>query len=99
MTIDDKYSAASAGLFLAAIIALFTITGCWPQDPAFEPAASPETTACATEDAPGPCHWDATEQGNGTGQSFTVTTGPDGTTVYTYEDGSTAGLIPPAETP
>lgn len=24
------------------------------------------------------------------------TTEPDGTTVYTYEDGSTAGLIPPA---
>lgn len=99
MTIDDKYSASAAGLFLSAIIALFAITGCWPQDPAFEPAASPTLSACPTEDAPGPCRWDATVQGNGAGQSFTVTTEPDGTTVYTYDDGSQAGLIPPAETP
>ena len=28
--------------------------------------------ACATEDALGPCRWDATEQGNGTGRSFTI---------------------------
>ena len=95
MTIDDKYHITSATLFLVAIIALFAITGCWPQDPAFTPASS-VTTPCATEDDPGPCHWDAARQGNGKGQSFTVTTDPDGTTVYTYEDGSQAGLIPPA---
>lgn len=40
--------------------------------------AAPATIpACATEDAAGPCTWDATEQGNGTGESFTVDT--DGT--------------------
>lgn len=27
---------------------------------------------CATEDSPGPCYWDATQQGNGQGNSFTV---------------------------
>jgi len=26
--------------------------------------------ACATEDDPGPCHWDAQTQGNGLGRSF-----------------------------
>lgn len=41
-----------------------------------EPAPKP----CATEDAPGPCRWDADVQGNGTGQSFTVH--PDGTVEY-----------------
>lgn len=28
--------------------------------------------ACATEDDPGPCAWDATRQGNGVGRSFVV---------------------------
>jgi len=28
---------------------------------------------CQTEDAEGPCYWDARVQGNGQGQSFTVT--------------------------
>lgn len=28
--------------------------------------------ACATEDAAGPCIWDATTQGNGHGRSFIV---------------------------
>jgi hypothetical protein len=27
---------------------------------------------CATEDAPGPCYWDADTMGNGEGKSFTV---------------------------
>lgn len=70
MTTNDKYSVTSAALFLVAIIALFALTGCWPQDP-----AAP-TSAVVSQ-----------------------TTEPDGTTVYTYEDGSTAGLIPPAATP
>lgn len=30
---------------------------------------------CATEDDPGPCHWDARHQGNGRGLSFTVRKG------------------------
>ena len=45
------------------------------------PDAAPQVPPCATEDAAGPCHWDATTQGNGRGQSFTVLT--DGTTVTT----------------
>lgn len=72
MTTNDKYSATSAALFLGAIIALFAITGCWPQDPA-APTPAASTSAVVSQ-----------------------TTEPDGTTVYTYEDGSTAGLIPPA---
>jgi hypothetical protein len=28
--------------------------------------------ACPTEDAPGPCYWDADTMGNGEGKSFTV---------------------------
>lgn len=28
---------------------------------------------CASEDAPGPCVWDARHRGNGVGQSFLVT--------------------------
>lgn len=41
---------------------------------------------CPTEDAPGPCVWDATHMGNGTGQSFIVlpvtANYPDGRVVY-----------------
>lgn len=39
------------------------------------PADAPEYTRyppCATEDAPGPCYWDAQVQGNGEGRSFLV---------------------------
>ncbi len=38
---------------------------------------------CVTEDAPGPCRWDATEHGDGTGRSFVVT--PDGAVLYDDE--------------
>lgn len=38
---------------------------------------------CVTEDAPGPCYWDATVRGNGLGDSFTVAA--DGTVTY-WED-------------
>ena len=31
---------------------------------------SPEVRACQYEDSPGPCHWDASKQGNGEGTSF-----------------------------
>lgn len=37
-------------------------------------------TPCATEDAPGPCVWDAQQSGNGGGSSFIVTA--DQTIVY-----------------
>jgi hypothetical protein len=39
-----------------------------------------ELPACATEDATGPCFWDASVDGNGAGQSFTV----DATGIVTY---------------
>ena len=32
---------------------------------------SPNLPACETEDAPGPCYWDASACGNHQGQSFT----------------------------
>lgn len=38
---------------------------------------------CPTEDAPGPCYWNAAVQGNGEGRSFTV----DATQHVTYWDG------------
>lgn len=31
--------------------------------------------ACAFEDSPGPCYWDAPDRGNGLGHSFYVTPG------------------------
>lgn len=38
-----------------------------------EPASTPHgMLPCATEDAPGPCVWDADSWGNGEGQSFWV---------------------------
>lgn len=46
------------------------------------PAPSATMPACATEDSPGPCRWDATVHGNGQGRSFTVD--EDGT--ITYDD-------------
>jgi hypothetical protein len=38
---------------------------------------------CITEDAPGPCYWNAREMGDGTGHSFTV----DAQGRVTYWDG------------
>ncbi len=45
-------------------------TDAWDAD---DPAAL--YPPCATEDAPGPCHWDASKRGNGAGQSFYVIDG------------------------
>lgn len=47
------------------------------------PAQAPQETRylpCATEDAPGPCYWDAQIMGNGEGRSFLVH--EDGTVQY-----------------
>jgi hypothetical protein len=45
-------------------------------------AARPATVRpCATEDSPGPCHWNAQTRGNGRGRSFTRAA--DGTITYT----------------
>ena len=30
------------------------------------------STPCPTEDSPGPCFWDASERGNGTGRDFWI---------------------------
>ena len=40
---------------------------------------------CTTEDAPGPCYWDARERGNGQGTSFVVDADDVVTYVYTNE--------------
>lgn len=51
-------------LTITALVLMGLSTACTP---------APESLApCVTEDAPGPCYWDSTEQGNGLGQSFTV---------------------------
>lgn len=44
---------------------------------------------CATEDAAGPCYWDATEQGNGEGRSFLVepTADGEGQVIYVNDAG------------
>lgn len=52
---------------LAVAFLLFCATvGTW------ERTESLPALPCATEDAEGPCYWDADVRGNGTGQSFTV---------------------------
>lgn len=51
-------------LSVLALVLMGLSTACTP---------APESLgACAREDSPGPCYWDATQQGNGVGNSFTV---------------------------
>lgn len=52
------------------------------------PVRAPSVPPCPTEDAPGPCVWDAHTQGNGQGDSFMV-----------LRDGSVVYLIPPDLSP
>jgi hypothetical protein len=52
------------------------------------------TTLCPTEDATTPCTWNATQQGNGHGQSFTIHYDDHGALVATYADGTTRTLTP-----
>lgn len=65
-----------------------------------EPEAAPAWQAgyapCATEDAAGPCFWDASEQGNGQGQDFIVHF--DGGVEYITPEGDTAAVYEPCAT-
>lgn len=47
-----------------------------------DPRSLPTIPPCASDDGSGPlpCHWDATAQGNGEGDSFTINA--DGTITY-----------------
>ena len=45
-------------------------------------APSVQVPPCAMEDSPGPCFWDASVRGDGSGRSFTV----DGSGMLTYWD-------------
>ena len=92
MSKDDRRSVTVATIFIALIIGLFCWVG-FPQDP-----ATIDTTRCVTEDAPGPCVWDATKEGNHVGTSFTVTTN-HGVSHYVYSNGVTADVIAPAPSP
>ena len=66
-----------------ALAALVTLTGCMTDaTPAWVPSGYPP---CVTEDAPGPCYWDARERGNGQGTSFVVDANDVVTYVYTNE--------------
>lgn len=58
------------GRLLVVALALGIIAGIasWSHDRALENMPS-----CVTEDAPGPCYWDADTRGNGMGMSFIVT--------------------------
>ena len=52
-------------LALATIAAFIAVTG--------TACVTPSIPPCTTEDAQGPCYWDAATMGNGIGQSFVVT--------------------------
>jgi len=64
-----------------ALAALVTLTSCMTDTtPAWVPDGYPP---CTTEDAPGPCYWDARERGNGQGTSFVVDADDVVTYIYT----------------
>lgn len=50
-----------------------SLMGCEPdagKSPRPEPGPSVSLAPCAFEDGPGPCSWDASKRGNGSGLSF-----------------------------
>lgn len=65
------------GRLIVAAIALGIVAGAgaWSHDRIVE-----NLPLCVTEDAPGPCYWDADTRGNGEGMSFVVW--PDGSVSY-----------------
>ena len=84
-------SAAIIGLATLAggILAVQALTGCDPSEDGCRFVDDGQTwqtvdgiawPVCPTEDATGPCVWDAHRDGNGTGTSFTVD--DDGTLTY-----------------
>lgn len=74
----------SARVARPVVVALVAALAGFGTGAAFDALAGPSPLpACVTEDAPGPCRWDATEHGDGAGRSFTVL--PDGTVVYDDE--------------
>jgi hypothetical protein len=64
-------------VLLVATVALLTVAGILATDDT-HPART--FAPCVTEDAPGPCHWDADTRGNGHGISYVVT--PDQALIY-----------------
>jgi hypothetical protein len=57
-----------AGSIVVVLFLLFCATvGTWDAD-------TFASLPCVTEDAPGPCYWDASTHGNGEGRSFTIDT-------------------------
>lgn len=54
-------------------------------------AAAAGIPPCETEDAPGPCRWDAAAAGDGAGSSFTVLESG----AVLYDDGGAGRIIPP----
>lgn len=54
----------TAGTLLAVLVAAVALTA----------GHTSTVPPCAHEDSPGPCVWDAQQQGNGHGNSFTVNT-------------------------
>lgn len=74
-------------VLLAVVFAALVVVG-WvgrstperPSNPLIEKAVESGYFPCETEDAVGPCYWDAAVQGNGQGRSFVVT--DDGEVFY-----------------
>lgn len=60
-----KALAVLAALLLAVLVIALGI-------PALSAHGARGLHPCVTEDAPGPCRWDASTQGNGMGESFWV---------------------------
>lgn len=87
MTRDERFHITLGIIMFLFIIAFIAHDGP-PADPTLP-------ITCATEDAPGPCVWDATKEGNHVGTSFTVTT-EHGVSHYVYSNGTVADIIAPA---
>lgn len=65
---------------LATTATLLTVA-CHPDTSTTSTSTATTLAPCPTEDSTGPCHWNASHQGDGNGHSFTRNT--DGTVTYT----------------
>lgn len=87
-TVTHRRDGHAAWIILAAMIAasvigwtLFITNMRTTHPDTYQPILPENYPACATEDAQGPCYWDADTMGNGHGMSFRIH--PDGTVEYT----------------
>lgn len=87
-----RLTARGKWLLLAVLVVLIVLV---PDDPVTPRKTSPgapvdRLPACVYDDGTLPhgataCYWDADEQGNGEGRSFTHKINPDGTDMFVYD--------------